>query len=75
MTSCTIDWEYYEGYSHCQTGHLPPWISTEADASLSLVPKMDAKFINNNEDDHDDRNNDAQVYLKEKMHVIMRKDI
>lgn len=34
-----------------------------------------AKFINNNEDDHDDRNNDAQVYLKEKMHVIMRKDI
>lgn len=26
---------------------------------------MDAKFANNNEDDHD-KNNDAQAYLKEK---------
>ena len=59
MTSCTIDWGYYEGYGHCQRGHLPPWISTEADMSLSAVSKMDTKFLNNNEDDYDDRNNGA----------------
>lgn len=43
--------------------------------SLSAVSKMDAKFLNNNEDDHADRNNGAQIYLKEKIHVLMRKGI
>lgn len=70
MTSCTIDQGYYEGYGHCQRGHLPPWISTEADASLNIVPNMNEEFTKNNEEDHDDGNNDAQVYLKEKRHLI-----
>lgn len=43
--------------------------------SVRVVSKMDAKFPNNNEDDHDDRNNGAQIYLKEKTHVLMRKGI
>lgn len=43
--------------------------------SLSAVSKMDAKFPDNNEDDHDNRNNGAQIHLKEKTHVLMRKGI
>lgn len=60
MTSCTIGQGYYEGYSH-QRGCLPPWISTESDDSITTVPKMNEKFINNNEDDIVDKNNDRKL--------------
>lgn len=69
MTSCTIGQGYYEGYGHSQRGRQPPRISTEADKSLSVGPKIDAKFTNYNKNNRDDINNDAQATEKENSHI------